>query len=124
MRFVIIIGMGGFLGTISRYLSSQIIIKLLPGTFPFGTMSINICGCLLIGIFYALSEKGNILTPEWRMFLTTGFCGGFTTFSTFSYENVTLLQDGEHLFAFLYSFFSIFIGIAATFLGIFFIKSL
>jgi CrcB protein len=89
-----------------------------------GTFLVNISGCLLIGIFYALSEKGNLLTPEWRLFLTTGFCGGFTTFSSFAYENVNLLRNSDFLYFGLYILSSVVLGIAGVYLGIFLIKSI
>jgi CrcB protein len=85
---------------------------------------VNVLGCLLIGIFYALSEKGNLLSPEWRMFLTTGLCGGFTTFSTFSYESVQLLNDGEYSYVTVYAAASVIIGILATIFGIWLTKTI
>lgn len=123
-RILIIIGIGGFIGSVARYLSQQYFQKHFPSSFPYGTMWVNITGCFLIGVIYALSEKGNILTPEWRLFLATGFCGGFTTFSTFSYENISLLRDGQYFYAAIYSGISVFGGIIATFLGASIIKSL
>ena len=123
-RIVLIIGVGGFIGTIARYLSQQLIYKFYPATFPIGTLAVNLLGCLLIGIFFALSEKGNLLSPEWRMFLTTGFCGGFTTFSTFSYESVQLLNDGEYTYVAVFAVSSVVIGILATVFGIWLMKTI
>lgn len=123
-RIVFIIGLGGFIGTIARYLSQQLVHKFYPVTFPYGTLAVNLLGCFLIGIFYALSEKGNSLSPEWRMFLTTGFCGGYTTFSTFTYESVNLINDREFLYVGIYASASVIAGIAATFLGIWLTKTL
>ncbi|HYV90717.1 MAG TPA: fluoride efflux transporter CrcB [Chitinophagales bacterium] len=123
-RIVLIIGIGGFIGTIARYLSQQVIYRFYPATFPIGTLSVNLLGCLLIGIFYALSERGNLLSPEWRMFLTTGFCGGFTTFSTFSYESVQLLNDGEYTYVAVFAVASVIIGILATIFGIWISKTI
>jgi CrcB protein len=122
-RLIFIIGIGGFIGTIARYFLQQVIYKFYPASFPFGTLSVNLLGCLLIGIFYALSEKGNVLSPEWRMFLTTGLCGGFTTFSTFSYESVQLLNDGEYTYVTVYALASVIIGILATIFGIWLTKA-
>jgi CrcB protein len=92
--------------------------------FPFATLIVNVGGCFLIGVLFALSDRGNLLSPEWRIFLTTGFCGGFTTFSTFSYESLLLVQDGEYLYLAAYVAISVFVGLAATYLGILLIRSI
>ena len=118
MRIILIVGVGGFVGSIARYLVQQGISKILPVIFPYGTLIVNIVGCFLIGIFFGLSEKGNILNPEWRVFLTTGFCGGFTTFSTFSYEAFNLISEEQYTFLSLYISMSIVLGVAATFFAI------
>ena len=122
LKNIFIIGLGGGIGSIARYLCQKYISETFPHPFPFPTFIVNIIGCLLIGIFYGLSEKGNILTPEWRFFLITGICGGYTTFSTFAYENVMLLKSGDFLYFGLYAALSVFFGIACTFAGIAFIK--
>ena len=123
-RILLIVGTGGFIGTIARYLSQQVISRYFPTIFPLGTLTINVIGCFLIGIIYAISDRGNMLTPEWRTFLATGFCGGFTTFSAFSYESLNLMKDGEFLYLALYIGLSVMLGFAATFLGMYVIKSL
>lgn len=122
-RNIILVGVGGFLGSVFRYLVTILLARQFTTSFPLGTLTVNIVGCFLIGILFALSEKGNLLTPEWRIFLTTGFCGGFTTFSTFSYESIRLLQDGELLYLSLNVALSVIVGFAATYLGMFVIKS-
>lgn len=123
-RILFLIGTGGFIGSIARYLSQQIISKYFPVIFPYGTLSVNILGCFLIGVIYALSERGNIVSPEWRSFLTTGFCGGFTTFSTFSYEGINLIRDGELVYLSLYVAGSVIIGFGATYFGMAIMRSL
>lgn len=123
-RNLILVGVGGFLGSVFRYLVTILLARQFTTSFPLGTLTVNIVGCFLIGILFALSEKGNLLTPEWRIFLTTGFCGGFTTFSTFSYESIRLLQDGEILYLSLNVIVSVVIGFASTYLGMLFIKSI
>jgi CrcB protein len=85
---------------------------------------VNIAGCLLIGIIYGFSERSSLLTPGWKLFLAAGFCGGFTTFSTFANENLALLRDGEFFYFFLYTGLSVFLGIAATFIGVLMTKIL
>ena len=117
MKVLFLIGTGGFIGSVLRYLTSQAIQGKLLSTFPFGTLGVNIIGCFIIGVVFELSEKVN-LSSEWRLFLATGICGGFTTFSAFSTETLSLLRDGQMLPAFLYISASILLGLAATFSGI------
>jgi fluoride exporter len=117
MKILLIIGTGSFLGGILRFLASRFIQGTLLSAFPFGTFVVNITGCFLIGLFYGLSERGALLSPEWRMFLTVGFCGGFTTFSTFANENYTMLSDSNFLHVALYVSLSVFVGICATYFG-------
>jgi len=117
-----IIALGGALGSLSRYGVQTFVYRVYPFVFPFGTFLVNVAGCLLIGMIYGLSEKGNLLSPEWRLFLTTGFCGGFTTFSTFAYENANLVQGSEYLYTALYILGSVVLGIGAVFLGILLIR--
>lgn len=122
LKAVLIVFAGSGLGGVARYSMQTFILKLYPHIFPFGTLAVNILGCFLIGIFYALSERTGMLSTEWRIALTTGFCGGFTTFSAFAYENVSLLKTGNYLFVSLYIIASVVFGIAAVFAGIFLIK--
>lgn len=117
IKLILIAGAGGFIGTVSRFLASRYFQNLFLSAFPFGTFIVNVTGCLLIGIIYGIAQKGSILTPEWRMFLTVGFCGGFTTFSTFANENLALLKDGNFFYFALYTGLSVFLGLMATFLG-------
>jgi fluoride exporter len=118
IKSLLFIGTGGFLGSISRFLASRYFQNNFPSAFPIGTFFVNITGCLLIGLIYGFSERSSLLTPGWKLFLTVGFCGGFTTFSTFANENLALLRDGEFLHFFLYTGLSVFLGITATFFGV------
>jgi CrcB protein len=124
LRILLIIGAGGFLGSITRYLVQDKVSRLWPTIFPYGTFMVNITGCFLIGVLYALADRGNILSPEWRIFLATGFCGGFTTFSTFSVEAFNLMREEQYLFLSLYIGLSVVMGIFATFLAITIIRAL
>ena len=123
MKLILIVATGSGIGGVMRYGMQSLASRLFPFPFPLGTFSVNLIGCFFIGVFVGLAEKGNILTPETRLFLITGICGGFTTFSSFSYDNIALLKSGEWLFFLLYLFGSVVLGILATYLGILLIKT-
>lgn len=117
-KTLLVIGAGGFLGSISRFLASHFIQNNFPSSFPFGTFIVNITGCFLIGLIYGMSERSSLFSSGWKMFLTVGFCGGFTTFSTFANENLAMLRDGDFYHFLLYTGLSVFLGIGATFSGV------
>jgi CrcB protein len=119
---LLIIGTGSFVGGVLRFLTSKFIQNTALSAFPYGTFVVNIAGCLLIGFLYGISVRENLLNSEWRMFLTVGFCGGFTTFSTFINENAAMLRDGDFFHFAFYTGLSIFLGLMATFLGNFITK--
>jgi CrcB protein len=121
MKILFAIGAGSFIGGIFRYLLSQFVHSRILLVFPFGTLAVNIIGCFLIGLVYGISERDN-MSAEWRLFLATGILGGFTTFSAFSYETVSLLREGQLWYALAYISSSVFIGLLATFIGISVIK--
>jgi fluoride exporter len=123
MKIVLLVGLGSFIGGISRYLVTLFVQNKILSAFPYGTLAVNIIGCFLIGAIYGFSERGN-WNPEWRIFLATGIMGGFTTFSSFSNETVSMLRDAEYWPAFSYVALSVIIGLAATFGGISLIKYL
>jgi CrcB protein len=108
---------GSAIGGVSRYLLGGLVQRLLDTTFPAGTLLINVTGSLLLGAILRYGVETPTLTPELRGFLTIGLCGGYTTFSTFSYEAVALLEDGEWGRAALYIGLSVGLSILATFLG-------
>ena len=118
IRLLSIIAVGGAVGSVSRYLLQLLVARHFVHPFPLGTLLVNVLGCLLIGFFYAAAERGTIGSPELRLLLTTGFCGGFTTFSTFSYETIALLTDGEYAYGALYVAGSVLLGLGATFAGV------
>jgi len=114
---LLLIGMGGFLGSIARFLVSKLNTRVDWFSIPIGTLTVNVVGSLLIGFLIGISEKSPILTVEWRMFLMVGLCGGFTTFSSFTGENLVLLKNGQILPMLLYTALSIFLGFTAVYLG-------
>lgn len=93
---ILIVGAGSCLGGMARYIVSRAIGAVCHTPFPWGTLTVNVAGCLIIGLIYGLIDRGISPGEGWRLFLTVGFCGGFTTFSTFMHENY-LLFGGNHL---------------------------
>ncbi len=117
-RIFLLVGIGGFIGSVTRYLTASYLTKVFPSAFPYGTFAVNIIGCLIVGIVYGLSERFSWFTPEWRLFLATGLCGGYTTFSSFAYENIQLLQNGNYLAFTLYSATSFILCLVSSFIGL------
>ena len=122
LRTILLVGSGGFIGSVLRYLVQHYMEKSLTSTFPWGTLIANIAGSFLIGIIFALAEKGNLLNAEWRIFLAVGFCGGFTTFSSFAYNNFNMINENALAPLFLNIGGNVFLGILAVYLGIIFIR--
>ena len=114
VKSFLLVGLGGSIGAMLRYL---IVSMWKTENFPYNTFLVNIIGSLLIGIVFAMSEKTDIINENLKLFLATGICGGFTTFSTFSAENFQLIKSGEYTIAALYIFASVAFCIAATFIG-------
>jgi CrcB protein len=117
MKSLLYIGIGGGLGSILRYMVQVFIGRHVPLIFPLGTFLVNCSGCFLIGIFYSLAAKYTTISPEWRLFLITGICGGFTTFSTYSYDGLMLLRQGSNFAFMIYILGSVVLGLLATFAG-------
>lgn len=90
VKSLLIAGFGGFVGTVFRFLITRYIQGSYISVFPWGTFIVNISGSFLIGIFLGISEKRNFMSPEWRIFLTVGICGGFTTFLSLTTKTVCL----------------------------------
>jgi CrcB protein len=122
VKSLLIAGLGGFLGSGARFLIARYIQFSYISVFPWGTFIVNILGSFLIGIFFGISEKGNFMSPEWRIFLTVGLCGGFTTFSSLSNDAFILLQNKEFFRFAIYSGLSFFLGLFAVFFGRLIIK--
>ena len=114
VKSFLLVGLGGSIGSMLRYL---IVTIWKTENFPYNTLFINIVGSLFIGIVFALSEKTDLISDNIKLFLATGICGGFTTFSTFSAENFQLLKSGEYITAAGYIFASVSLCIVATFIS-------
>jgi fluoride exporter len=117
LKILLVIGTGSFIGGIARFLTGQLIHTHTSSSFPFGTLAVNIIGCFLIGLLIAMADRGHLVNTELKLFLTVGICGGFTTFSTFSIEGMTLLKGGNVFMFLLYSSLSVIFGLVATWLG-------
>lgn len=117
MKNILLIGLGGALGSIARYSCQRWISGLYPQSFPLGTFLVNITGCFLIGLFWGFSFRGFAHTEHWKLFLMTGLCGGFTTFSAFTLEGIGLLKEEKTGLFLLYTLASITLGLLATYGG-------
>ncbi|HLS30510.1 MAG TPA: fluoride efflux transporter CrcB [Flavobacteriaceae bacterium] len=122
IRILLLVGFGGFLGSIGRYLTGLLFYRIWPINFPIGTFIANTLGCLLIGCIFGISERMEWFSPEWRLFFATGFCGGYTTFSSFSFENLKMLQAGQYGDFGVYAISSIALGMLAVFVGMLLIR--
>lgn len=124
LKSILIVGFGGFIGTVARFLTSRYFQENITSVFPWSTLIINIIGSLLIGIIFGISEKGDFMSPDVRLFLTVGICGGFTTFSTFSNDAFLLLRQEEWIRFAFYTSMSFFLGLLAVYGGRIIIKLL
>ena len=122
MKQVLLVFVGGGVGSVLRYVVSKFI-KTPHSGFPWSTFSVNVLGSLLIGILMGIALKNSSLSENQTLLLITGFCGGFTTFSAFAYENQIFLKEGDLTSFFIYTLGSIGLGLAAVFLGLFITKS-
>jgi len=117
LKQILLIGMGGGVGSIFRFLASHFAIKYEAPIY-LSTLIVNISGCLLIGFLTGLALKQSWLDMNLRLFLMTGFCGGFTTFSAFSLENIQMWQNGHYITLTLYTLTSVVVGFAAAGIGL------
>lgn len=113
IKNLLLVGLGGGIGSMLRFGTALLINNKL---FPYATFAVNIIGSFIIGVVFALSLK-EVLSHDWKLFLAAGICGGFTTFSAFSLENMGLLQSGKYVIALTYIIVSVVLGIVAAFLG-------
>ncbi len=118
MSNILILGLGGFFGAVSRYLLSSYVQNLFkPNGFPYGTLAVNIIGCFILGLLTYLAGAKGLLDANTRLFLMVGFIGAFTTFSTFSVESAALFQNGQGIAGWLNIFGSNLLGIMFVFVG-------
>lgn len=118
LRSMLMVAMGGAVGSAMRYLTSKVMQDWLPNAFPYGTFVVNLLGCLVIGILYGLVDQNMLGNSNLKLLLITGFCGGFTTFSTFSNESLSLVQQGHLSYAVLYVGGSVCLGMMMVLIGI------
>jgi CrcB protein len=114
LKQILLVSVGGAIGSVTRYLTSVWVTHAEPFQFPLGTFAVNILGCFCIGLFANLIPSNNL-----RILLITGFCGGFTTFSTFASETLTLANNNQLAMAFVYTLSSCILGIGAVWLGMY-----
>ena len=117
IKSVLIVGIGSFIGGALRYLISTLFKQFCTQGFPWGTLLVNLMGCFIFGIIFALFSKYSSTSHPWCLLLTTGLCGGFTTFSTFAYESVLMLQQGNLSGFISYVATSLIMGISLFALG-------
>ena len=117
MQKIIYVGIGGFIGASIRYLISMQSSKLLNSSIPLGTLIVNVVGGFLIGVIMELSVSTDFISPNLKLFLTTGIMGGLTTFSTFSYETISLITDGRYLLGVSNIFLNLFLSLGGVILA-------
>jgi CrcB protein len=117
IKNILLVGLGGGLGSIIRYLCQRWFAVNYIHSFPWGTFAVNIIGCFAIGIFWGMTFKSFDNNESWKLFLMTGLCGGFTTFSAFTLEGIGLLKEEKLAMFFTYVAASVLIGFLATYAG-------
>ena len=117
IKHILLVGLGGFAGSVARYFVSRLNSHVEFLSIPIGTLLVNVTGSFLIGFLIGIAEKSPVLTVELRLLLMVGLCGGFTTFSTFTGENLMLMRSGQFLPLFIYTVLSVLLGFLAVYAG-------
>ena len=114
---MLMIGAGGFIGSALRYGVSEAVVRILSTQHPVGTFVVNILGSFILGLVLGLSQNGEIVTESKKLFFAVGFCGGFTTFSTFAFENFSMIQSQQFFLSIIYAGVSLILGLSAVYGG-------
>ena len=117
MLQILAVAIGGAIGSVMRYLVSAWAAEKFGTQFPYGTLVVNVAGCFIIGLFLVLATERLALSPYWRLFIASGFLGGLTTFSSFSYETFQLFTQSQFLLAVQNIGINVLAGLTATYLG-------
>lgn len=117
-KLMLLAGFGGFIGTCCRFLTNRLYLTYFKTTLPLATFTVNILGCFILGLILGLMNKAGIVNPKINAFLIVGFCGGYTTFSTFSYESFSMGVSGQAITSLLYIASSIIFGLLAVWFGL------
>lgn len=117
-KLLLLAGVGGFFGTCCRFLTNRLFLTYFQTKLPVATFTANILGCFILGLIIGLMNKAGIVSPKANALLVVGFCGGYTTFSTFSLETLNMGMNGEVLTSFLYVAISIILGLIAVWVGL------
>lgn len=117
IRDILLVGFGGGLGSIARYLCQRYLSATYPHSFPVGTFAVNLIGCFLIGLFWGIFFRSTASNESWKLFLMTGICGGYTTFSAFTIESIGLIKEHKPGLFLLYIGASVILGLLATWAG-------
>lgn len=124
LKAILLVGLGSAGGGILRYLTGKLVHGIIPTQFPLGTMAVNVIGCFLIGLVYCIFSRGTSADTNMQLLLATGFCGGFTTFSSFIHENYAMLENGNILQLAIYTGLSVVLGFIALYLAVYLVKSI
>lgn len=115
---ILAVAIGGAIGSVARHLVSVWAAERLGAHFPYGTLVVNVVGCFIIGVFMTVTTERLIISPYWRLLVSVGFLGGLTTFSSFGFETLRLIEDADFIPAFYNILLNVLLGLAATWLGI------